>query len=169
MKKIILAVFVLVFLVACVPQPQLTKKTESGYPETIYKNDSLERVRGVITQGCLNKGLMVEDSSVSQVVCSSEITGTMEIMSATLILNGNASSSTPREKIRFVIFNVQDGIKVTAQPTMELQMSGGATRSARVTNTRELNGLQEFLDFLPGTGLYTQPAKEPLYGPRIRN
>lgn len=168
MKNIILALLLASLLGGCAAQEPLNKHTQSGYPEAVFAGEGTESVRGKVTQGCLNKGLMIEDSSSSQVVCSADITDTLAVMKTTLMLNGNANSSNHRTKIRFIIFGNSEGTKVTAQPTVELQMAGGATRSARLTSNSDLNGLQYFLDSLNVASRNAPPVAEPLYGPRIR-
>ncbi|MHB1381962.1 MAG: hypothetical protein ACYCXJ_07040 [Thermoleophilia bacterium] len=166
MKKIIFMAVAGLMLGGCAPQ-QFAPETASGTPETFFKNDTAERVRGAITKACINEGLTIEDSSTSQVVCSAEVKGTMEIIRVTLALNGNAGSSTPIEKARFMIIEEPGGIRVMAQSTMELHLSGGAVRVKQITDERSLQGLQSFLNLIPGTGLSTAD-KLILFGPRIQ-
>lgn len=148
MKNIISALLLASLLGGFAAQEPLMKITMSGWPETTFESTTVEIVKGKIAQECLNLGETIEDSSANQIVCSAPMSDTMDIISANLILNGNAYSFGHCYKERYVLFPVGQDVKVTMQETMQLQMMGGAVRIGPYKNNREMNRVQILLDSL---------------------
>lgn len=150
MRGKIILLLGLVALSGCVPPPQaqLLKETPSGYPEAVFKDDDTVTIRGKIIQGCIKWGMMVEESTENQVVCSSSIEDTSAKI-GTLMFTGSAYSAA-REKTRFSFYKEGSGVNVVAQPTIELQVGGGAIRSSEVKSISKRNDAQYFLYTLGG-------------------
>jgi PBP1b-binding outer membrane lipoprotein LpoB len=144
MRIISLALAALV-LTGCA-QEAVRKQTQSGYPEGMFKTASTAEVRSKIINGCINKGLQIEDSGAGQIVCSRELDGLQA--SFTQIAISNSYSTTPQMKVKFVPVQVGDDVRVVAYPWVESVMPGGQVRKVEANGNKDRNAIQGFLNSL---------------------
>lgn len=130
------------FAAGCAQKP-LIKETASGAPEGVFRAATLDDVRSKIIEGCTNKKLTVEDVSANHVVCSRTRTGTDGVMYQAVM--GNAYSSAPQQKIRFVMFTSGADVKVTATMWTEMQSAFGQTQRNEAKGADAVNDVQNFL------------------------
>jgi len=130
-------------LVGCAAQAPLIKQTASAYPQGVFKGQSLEEVKAKIMDACISIGAMVSEASSNQVVCGKAMEGGQAALTQVLI--GNAYSTTPQQKIRFVMYVLNSNVKVTAQEWVETQMPGGQLQTVEIRNNNEKNGIQRML------------------------
>jgi len=128
---------------ACTPQQALIKQTASGYPEGVFPDSTIEVVRSKIFEGCSSRGIPIQDTSGNQVVCGKTMEGGEAIMAQMLI--GNSYSTTPELKVRFIIYQLDSNVKVTAQQWIESQMAYGQVRRIELNANHHKNDLQNFL------------------------
>lgn len=127
----------------CVTAPPLEHPTSSGYAEGIFRGMSTADAANKIVGSCAAKGSLVLEQSANMVVCARETNGS-DALIATMAI-GNAYSTTPLMKIRFVIFQTPDGARVTVQPWLETQMPGGQVNRMDVRGPAVQNALQKRL------------------------
>jgi hypothetical protein len=139
--KVIFALFFL-FLSGCAQQP-LVKQTMSGYPEGVFKNMSVEAAKSRIIDGCTQRGIFVQEANSNQVVCSKSLEGGDAVLAQFLI--GNSYSTRPDVKIRFVIYQIGQDTKVSAQQWVETQMAFGQMRRIELNENNQKNDMQQFL------------------------
>lgn len=141
-------VFFAIALCGCAADQPLLKKTASGYPEGVFRNQSAELVKARIIDGCSSMGILVQEASANQVVCGKTMQGTEAAFAQMLV--GNSYSTTPQRKIRFIIYQQAGDVKVTAQQWIESQMAYGQIRQQELKNTNHLNDVQQFLYSIGG-------------------
>lgn len=144
MKKYALAASVLL-LTACATQPPLDKPTASGYPEGTFVNTNLDDARSKIIGACSAKGVLVQEAGGNQVVCGKRMDGSDAVLAQMLI--GNSSSTTPEQKIRFVLYQQGKDVRVTAQQWIETQMARGQVQKEELNHNSHRNSIQKFLTF----------------------
>ena len=143
MKIAIIAAVALVLTgCASAPQQPLLKHTSSGYAEGIFTAMSVEDARSKITERCVSRGMMVEDSNGSSIICARTLTGMQAVMGS-LIAGGNSYSTTPQAKTRWTIFKMGSDVKVVANPFISTQMAFGQVRSEEMNTLQVRNELQQ--------------------------
>ena len=142
MKKTILIIFIFL-VIGCAPQKPLIKATQSGYPEGIFQDTTTEEVKNKIIECCVSKGLMVLESSSNQIFCGKTMQGQEAVFAQMLI--GNSYSTTPEKKIRFIIYEIGNNVKVTAQEWIETQMAFGQVKRQELNSNNQKNDIQNFL------------------------
>ena len=143
MKRLIL-IFCLLFLASgCAPQQALIKPTASGYPEGTFRNSTVDTVRSILIDGCSSKGLLVQESGGNQVVCGKTMAGGDAVLAQMIV--GNSYSTTPERKIRLIIYQSGDDVKVTAYEWIESQMAFGQMRRQELKSNNQKNDIQQFL------------------------
>lgn len=143
MEKLILVGLVSTLLAGCAQEP-LKKQTSSGKPEGVYPNHTSEQVIEALVQNCNEKGLMVEEQTKNNVVCSREMQGGGAIFTQALI--GNSYSTTPLQKVRYSVSKFKTGTKVWADAWVETQMALGQVRKMPYDDNKTKNNLQSVLD-----------------------
>lgn len=141
--RALLVVTVLIALGGCVAQPPLVKQTASGRPEGIFVGFTLDQARSRVIEACSTRGLSVYDSNANSVVCGKALTGQKAVLAQMLV--GNSYSTTPEDKIRFILFQSGSDVKINAEEWIETQMALGQVRREPLSNNNQQNGLQEFL------------------------
>lgn len=132
----------LLMLPACTDQPVM-RQTSSGFPEGVFPNAEVSAVRARIMDGCSSRGLLVQDANDSQVVCAKTMDGLEGTLAQMAV--GNAYSTTPERKIRFVLFPKDSGTRVTAQQWIETIMPFGQVRRQDLNGAKQRNDVQQFL------------------------
>lgn len=140
--KISVALVLSTMLMACA-ESSLLKPTVSGYAEGIFPHSSVEEAKSRIISGCNSRGVLVQDVAGNQVFCGKTMEG-MEASLAQLAL-GNAYSTTPERKIKFVVYQDGADAKVTAQQWVETQMPYGQVKRQELNSNKQRNDIQEFL------------------------
>lgn len=143
MKKFLLLLILFTLAFACTSQQKLLKPTTSGYPEGIFRNSNLEDVKSKIMDGCVRNGNMVSQVTTNQVVCEKTMEGGDAVFAQMLV--GNSSSTTPVRKVRFILYSLNDDVKVTVQEWFESQMAFGQVKRQELKSNNQKNGLQQFL------------------------
>ena len=138
----------MVLLAGCATPVDLIKDTLSGYPEAEFKNSTTDTVKSKLMEGCSNKGILVQDTQPNSIVCGKRMTGN-EAFLATLLI-GNKYSTPPERKIRFIIYQKGQNVRVTAQQWIEVQMAFGQIRREELNSNNQRNEIQEFLTRLGG-------------------
>lgn len=144
MKKITFAIIALLIISACATQP-LLKETQSGYPEGVFENTDVETVKSKIIQKFTMNGIMLIESSPNMLVFGKEITGTGAAILATLAVNGNAYSSTPMKKVRFVINQTGEDVLVVVYEWIESRSPFGQSQIRETKNNKQANQAQRVL------------------------
>lgn len=148
MKISTCVVFFAIALCGCAANQPLLKKTTSGHPEGVFRNQSVESVKAKIIDGCSSAGILVQEATANQVVCGKTMQGTEAAFAQMMV--GNSYSTTPQRKIRFIIYQQAGDVKVTAQQWIESQMAYGQTRQQELKNSNHINDVQQFLYSLGG-------------------
>ena len=142
-KKLATLVIAVSILGGCVKQQALIKPTSSGYPEGVFRNASLEKAKGKILDGCVRHGLMVSEATSNQVVCEKTMTGGDAVLAQMLV--GNSYSTTPVRKLRFIMYKLNQDVKVTAQEWFQSQMVFGQVNKQELKSNNQRNDIQNFL------------------------
>jgi len=140
MKKFLTITLFLTFLAGCAAQEPLVKQTASGYPEGIFRNSTLEDVQSKIVGKCAQAGLMVFDSSSTQVVCGKTMDGMQGVFTQALM--GNRYSTTPERKARFILYKQDSDVVATARSWVETQMAFGQMQKQEIKNNDSINEIQ---------------------------
>ncbi|WP_146124107.1 hypothetical protein [Burkholderia multivorans] len=154
-----IAIAALPFLFGCATQQPLMKETPSGHPETTFEGASLSEAQNMLINQCSRIGGMVTETNPNMVVCSKTLQGQQAVFAQMLL--GNAYSSTPVDRIRFVLDSTDSGVHVTAYEWVETTMPFGKVNSAELTSNNARNGLQGTLDRLSHQYGYTH-SKKPI-------
>ena len=142
----LLAIFVLsLTLVGCMAKEQpLNFTSTSGKPEVSLQNLSLDEAKNKLIDGCLNKGLQIEQQGNSSVICWKTLEGGSSIL-ATLAI-GNSYSTAPIQKTQFVFTEKSDSVRIVGtRMWIETQMAFGQTRTQDLTANHQINSIQDFL------------------------
>lgn len=139
--KVIFTLFFL-FLFGCAQQP-LVKQTMSGYPEGVFKNMTVEAAKSRVIDGCTQRGIFVQEVNSNQVVCSKSLEGGDAVLTKLMI--GNSYSTRPDVKVRFVIYQIGQDAKVSAQQWVETQMAFGQMQRMELNENNQRNDMQQFL------------------------
>ncbi|MFL9905302.1 hypothetical protein [Paraburkholderia sp. RL17-337-BIB-A] len=158
-KKIAVAVLPVLFA-GCVADLPMTQ-TASGYPEGNFSNTTLEAVENKLIGACSQIGAMVTESSTNQVVCGKTMEGQSSVL--TQLLLGNASSTTPVDKLRFVMYPTGSSVHVTAYQWVETQMAFGQVNRAELNGNKQRYDLQQLLYKFgaddPASGAYSNESR----------
>ena len=128
-------------------QEPLNFSSSSGNPEITLKNISLSDAKNRLIDGCLNKGLQVEEKGNSGVICWEELKGGESIL-ATLVV-GNSYSTPPVQRTQFVLTETADSVRIVGtRMWLETQMAFGQTRTQVLDSNNQLNSIQNFLNGL---------------------
>lgn len=156
-----IAVAVLPFLFAGCAADLPLAQTESGYPEGKFSNTSLEAVENKLIGACSQIGAMVTESSTNQVVCGKTMEGQSSVLAQLLL--GNASSTTPVDNLRFVMYATGSSVHVTAYQWVETQMPFGQVKRADLNGNKQRYDLQQLLYKLgaddPASGVYSNESR----------
>lgn len=142
MNKLIILISCLI-LAACAAPQELIKQTSSGYPEGVFLNSNVDAVRSKIIDGCSSKGNLVQEATGNQVICGKTLEGGEAVLGRLIV--GNSYSTTPENKVRFIIYQLGADVKVTAQQWLESQMAFGQTRKEELNDNKQKNRIQQFL------------------------
>ena len=140
--KVVL-MFAILALIGCAAQQPLIKQTQSGYPEGIFRGADIEQVRGKLMDGCVSRGYIIYDSTSNHVICGKTMEGGQAALAQMLV--GNSYSTTPHQKIRFIVYKTGTDIKVTAQQWIETQMAFGQVRTQELKRNNQINDIQNYL------------------------
>ncbi|QTD91776.1 hypothetical protein [Burkholderia anthina] len=143
MKLGFLAAVVVGLLTGCAQQDALINPTASGHPEGTFDRTSLDVVRNKLVGACARAGLNVSDTNANQVVCGKTMDGASSIFAQMMI--GNSYSTTPVQKVKFVMYEEGDSVRVTANAWIETQMAFGQVRSVELTGAKQQNEIQQML------------------------
>lgn len=146
MKKAIFAAMATVLLSGCAAQMPRIRDTQSGYPETVFRHESVSAVKNELVRACETRGSEVLDSSDNSVTCGKELAGGQAFV-ATLAI-GNSYSTTPMQKVRFNFYKEGADVKVIAHQWIETQMASGQVSKADLNSNNQFNEMQTFLDKL---------------------
>lgn len=146
MNQSVLSLIISILLFGCAAQQPLIKQTQSGYPEGIFKNTDIETVRSKIMDACVSRGIMVIESTPNQLVCGKTMEGGQAVLAQMLV--GNSYSTTPQQKLRFIMYRIGDDVKVTVQQWIETQMAFGQVQTQELKSNNQVNDLQNFLFLL---------------------
>jgi len=139
----VISVAVMLLLGGCAAQQALLKQTPSGHAEAVFIDQSVDEVRNVLSNACMDRGLFIEQSSIDQVTCSKTMEGSEAIFAQILI--GNSYSTTPTKKVRFALSKQGDGVRVVGYQWMETQMAYGQMRQQELNANNQRNELQQAL------------------------
>lgn len=146
MKKAVLLALGALLLSGCASQEQLKKQTASGKPEAVYKNTQKSQVKDWLTELCSSTGFMISESSDTTLTCSKQQQGGEAALTQVLI--GNAYSTTPVNKTKFTLAQINADTKVWADMWVETQMAFGQMQQVPITNNNVRNRVQDALDQL---------------------
>ena len=147
MKIVQCLLVVSVLLVSgCAPQEARMKVTSSGYPEGTFMNTSVAKVRNKLIAACDSHGIMVSESTENSVLCGKEMSGGDAVLAQVLI--GNSYSTTPRDKIRFTIYQAGKNVKVSGHEWIETQMAFGQMHQVELNGNNQFNSVQRMLNSL---------------------
>ncbi|MFM0046330.1 hypothetical protein [Paraburkholderia sediminicola] len=155
--KLKLAIATLPFLFGCATQQALMTDTQSGYPETIFEGASLQDVQNLLIGRCSQLGGMVTDTNSNTVVCSRTLEGQQAVLAQLLL--GNSYSTTPVDRIRFILDSNGSSVHVTAYESVETTMPFGQVNRAELKSNNARNALQAGLDRLNREYEYAHPKK----------
>jgi hypothetical protein len=141
--KLLTGLICAIVLTGCASEPPKVRETVSGKPEGFFRNTSVEDARSEIINQCANKGLSVEESTGTQVICSKEMSGSQAI--ATQLVIGNSYSTTPVVKARFVFAKNGSDTRVICYARYETVMALGQVRTMESTSNSDFNELMGFL------------------------
>lgn len=137
-KTALLCLLFLSILTGCATPPPRLANTESGNPEVVIENVTVEAVHDRILERLLSKGARIEIDTPSRITVSKEVEGQREMWLRLAISN---SYSTPvRADLNFSIIKISSGVKVFVQMSAWSQMPGGQIQRM------DLNGNQDFND-----------------------
>jgi len=143
MKRLVLPMLLLMLLIGCAAQQPLVKQTSSRHPEGLFRNADIENVRNKIIEACSLKGVMILEASDNQVVCGKELSGWNAVLARMAV--GNSYSSTPQQKVRFVLYQSGVDTKVVAYQWLETQMAFGQVRKQELNSNNQSNDIQKLL------------------------
>ncbi|MCM2340110.1 hypothetical protein [Rhodoferax sp.] len=142
LKKSIM-IFVTFIVTACAQQQILLKQTSSGYPEGVFKNTNVESIRSKLLDACSIRGYLVHEATGNQVVCGKTMSGTEAVFAQMLV--GNSYSTTPEQRIKFIVYQSGSNVKVTANQWIESQMAMGQVRRQELNSNNQNNSIQQLL------------------------
>ncbi len=87
--------------------------------------------------------MMVSEASSNQVVCEKTMTGGDAVLAQMLV--GNSYLTTPVRKLRFIIYKLNQNVKVTAQEWFQSQMAFGQVNKQELKSNNQRNDIQNFL------------------------
>jgi hypothetical protein len=154
-KKIAIAASAML-LAGCAADQALIEPTVSGYPEGTFANTSLESVENKLIGACSRVGAMVSEATLNQVVCGKALEGGEAAFAQILV--GNSYSTTPVQKLGFVMYASGSSVKVTAYQWIETQMALGQMRKIELKGNKQRNDLQQLLHNL-GAEYATAPTR----------
>lgn len=146
MRKYLLALFVIAQLAACGTPTQKMSSTQSGNPEVIIENQSIEVVKAALLDRLVNAGYQIDTETNSSLVVSKEMTGMQETLMRMAI--SNASSTPVRAVTAFTILKNATGVKVFAKNSVTSTMPLGQVRKQDIDNAAAFNSTQESLNRL---------------------
>ncbi|UXU91427.1 hypothetical protein [Burkholderia sp. S-53] len=152
-----LVIATLPFLFGCATQQALMTETTSGYPETTFEGATLPDVQNLLIGRCSTAGAMVTETNPNMVICSRTLQGQQAILAQMLL--GNSYSTTPVDRIRFVLDSNASDVHVTAYEWVETTMPFGQVNRAELTSNNSRNALQSSLDRLNREYGYSHPKK----------
>jgi hypothetical protein len=133
-------------MTGCATEAPILKRTQSGKPEVLLRNQKVADVRTKIVERCAMRGLMAEEQT-STIACSRTLDGHASV--AAQLMVGNAYSTTPRQRFTFLITQRgTDTFVILMGSEVSTQMPGGQVRSMEAFNSNIINSIQEFLDGL---------------------
>ena len=91
---------------------------------------------------------MVTEASSNQIVCGKTMEGSDAVLGQMLI--GNSYSTTPEQRVRFVLYEINGDTRVTAYQWMETQMAYGQIQKQELNSNNQRNGLQRFIFSIGG-------------------
>ena len=154
MKKIF-AVVVACSLSACVAeQPRLTE-TPSGRPEVEFNTSSISNVSSRITNLCGQQGLLIQEVTAQSVTCGGEMQGGQAALASLAI--GNSYSTTPRQLMRFTMYQSSGKVRVQAYQWIETQMAFGQINRLELNSNNQFNDTMRALQSIGGTPVSTLP------------
>lgn len=167
MKKIIAVITMTVALASCATTPAVQRiaLTPSGRPEASFIGRSPDVVQGLIASGCMNRGMLVVNSTPNQVQC--EIPMNAFQATAAQLLIGNSYSTTPQSFVRFAIVPVGGDTRVQAQMWVQTQMAFGQMQQQELNSNEQFNSVQSFLMQLGGVAPGQVPGLEKPSAPVI--
>jgi hypothetical protein len=140
----LIAVISLVLFTGCAQVP-LNKITTSGKPERLFTSKNLSDVRIKVIEQCSIRGPVEEKGSI---ICSTVLSG-LQAQLAGVVVGGNQGSTTPEQKVSFLI--TQRGSDVFVMATsiwLESTTAFGQIRRVEQTDNVYHNNVQSFLDSL---------------------
>ncbi|MFP3798445.1 hypothetical protein [Paraburkholderia sp. SIMBA_027] len=147
--KFKLALAALPVLFGCATQQALLTDTPSGHPETTFDGATLPEVQNKMIGLCSRIGAGVTETNSNIVVCTKTVQGQQAVMAQLLL--GNSYSTTPVDRLRFILDASGSSVHVTAYESIETVMPFGQVHSADLTSNSARNGLQSALDRLDGS------------------
>ena len=139
------ATLILSTLVLGCAQVPLNKVTQSGKPERLFTSAKATDVKGKMIDRCSMAGLQVDERGTNTLICSKTLSGGDAVIAQIAI--GNSYSTTPEQKVSFVITQRGNDVFVMATSIwIETQMAFGQTRRQDITNNKQINDIQNFLD-----------------------
>jgi hypothetical protein len=132
-------------LASCATTSQpLMVETQSGRPEAIFLDTSIDQARGKIASRCMDAAMIVTQSSSSEVICESNLSMGQSVLAQVAI--GNSYSTTPRQYVKVVMAEVGNNVRLQASSWIETQMAFGQVRRAPTdTSNSQKNDLQGFI------------------------
>lgn len=127
----------------CASNPALVKPTASGQAEGTFKALSLEDTKNKLIEGCTSKQYQIADVNSNQVTCAKAMTDMQGTMYQALA--GNAYSSTPKRKLKFIMYATGADTKVIASTSIEMQGVFGQNQNNEAMPPKLQNELQNFL------------------------
>lgn len=141
--KKLLIVCATLMIVACAQQQALLKQTSSGYPEGVFQNANVEIVRSKLLDSCSSRGYIVYETTGNQIVCGKTMSGSEAVFAQMLV--GNSYSTTPERRVRFIIYQSGNNVKVTVNQWIESQMAMGQIRKQELNSNNQNNSIQQML------------------------
>ncbi len=129
-------------------QVPLKKITTSGKPERVFTNAKIVDIKSKIIERCAIKGSQVEERGTNTIICTKMLDNGDAILAQMLV--GNSYSSTPEQKLSFVVTQRNNDVFVIINSMwIESQMAfGRINRVELMDDHKNLNNLQSSLDEL---------------------
>jgi hypothetical protein len=142
MRAIDLTLVAAVGLAGCMTVPPIAA-TPSGRPEAVFDSTTGPDVAGRIATRCLDGGLVIQNQTNTQIVCSKELQGGDAIIATMAI--GNSYSTTPVRNIRFNIVQIGPNVRVQAYQWVQTQMAFGQVNQMELNGGAQFNDIQQML------------------------
>lgn len=135
-----------VLIAAAIASAAGCASTPSGPPPSpsgIFVGESLQEVTGKLVNLCMNYKYSVAESSNVHVVCEREASAGRDFLYRAFISGSYAEAA--RERVRFSLAQLPEGIRVFGSATIEAQMPFGQTKKTTMDDAKTLGEIRNAL------------------------